>query len=280
MSSPSTPTRYPWLLGLAIALPLALLIALSLLTHRAKEDLNLSRAAVKRLAEAQSQTALLLTEMVNNEAGQRGYIVSQIPSFLEPYDRSLKTIPVLRSHLAAQLADAEARQLFAFLEISIDTRLAFSAQTTELQRNGQHDVSVKLIQTGRGKELMDQVRTDAAALDHRLTKLIADREDQYTSVVRWNERISWSLVGADVLIVGALIAVLLRLRRAEQILTVCAWSKTVRYEGEWVSYDEYLTRKFGISITHGISPEEARKMREMIEAHPPSGVRAVAPPRR
>lgn len=280
MSPSPASLRYPRLIGIAIVLPLALLVALSLLTHRAKRDLELTRSAVESLAASQSQAAMLLKEMLDNESGQRGYIISQNPEFLEPFNQSLAAIPALRHRLSDGLADAEARRLFVQLEQSIEARLAFSSETVELQRTGQHDASVALVQTGRGKKLMDQVRKNAAAVDRRLVRLIGAQEDQYAAVVNWNERISWSLVAADALVIGLLIALLLRLRRAEQILTVCAWSKTVRYEGEWISYDQYLTRRFGVSITHGISPEEARKMREMIEQHPGSGIRKVElPPR-
>lgn len=38
------------------------------------------------------------------------------------------------------------------------------------------------------------------------------------------------------------------------IVTLCAWSNTVRYQGEWLSFGQYLTRRFGLMATHGISP--------------------------
>jgi CHASE3 domain sensor protein len=263
------------LLRLAIALPLALLIALSVLTHRATGDLARTQAAVKSLAQSQSQAATLLKEMVDNETGQRGYILSQDLVFLEPYDRSLLAIPPLRRRLARELVDAEAGRLFGILERAIEARLAFSTQSVELQRGGDHDASVALVQTGRGKKLMDQVRVAGAAVDRRLSLLIHEQEKEYATVVRWNERISWALVGVDAAFILLLVSILTRLRRAEQILHVCAWSRTVQYEGEWISYDQYLTRRFGLSITHGISPEEARKMRELVESHTGSGIRKV-----
>jgi hypothetical protein len=32
-------------------------------------------------------------------------------------------------------------------------------------------------------------------------------------------------------------------------------TRSVEYEGEWISFEEYLRRKFNISATHGMSPE-------------------------
>lgn len=41
---------------------------------------------------------------------------------------------------------------------------------------------------------------------------------------------------------------------------ICAWSRTVEYEGEWVSFEQYLERRFRQKTTHGISPAEAERM--------------------
>lgn len=40
---------------------------------------------------------------------------------------------------------------------------------------------------------------------------------------------------------------------AERV-TLCAWTRTVRYEGEWISVEAYLERRYGVLTSHGISP--------------------------
>ncbi|MDQ3171633.1 MAG: GAF domain-containing protein [Acidobacteriota bacterium] len=42
---------------------------------------------------------------------------------------------------------------------------------------------------------------------------------------------------------------------AENLVTLCAWSKTVRHEGEWMTFERYLERRFGLMTTHGMSPD-------------------------
>lgn len=49
-------------------------------------------------------------------------------------------------------------------------------------------------------------------------------------------------------------------QRVEELVTVCAWSRTIEYDGDWVSFEEYLQRRFGIRTSHGISPAEAAKL--------------------
>ncbi|MEO6738767.1 MAG: hypothetical protein ABIP20_00850 [Chthoniobacteraceae bacterium] len=47
--------------------------------------------------------------------------------------------------------------------------------------------------------------------------------------------------------------------RVAGLVTVCAWSRTVEYKGEWLSFEEYLKRRFNLDTSHGISPAEAQK---------------------
>ena len=57
------------------------------------------------------------------------------------------------------------------------------------------------------------------------------------------------------LILAALALGASRLQRYNDLVTLCAWSKAVNYQGEWLSFEEYLQRRFGLYTTHGISPE-------------------------
>lgn len=50
-------------------------------------------------------------------------------------------------------------------------------------------------------------------------------------------------------------------RRIGGYVTMCAWSRTIEFEGDWLSFEEYLKRRFGLDTTHGISPDQAQKMK-------------------
>lgn len=48
-------------------------------------------------------------------------------------------------------------------------------------------------------------------------------------------------------------------QRVESLVTICAWSRTIEYRGEWISFEQYLLRRFNINTSHGMSPDEAKK---------------------
>jgi len=65
-----------------------------------------------------------------------------------------------------------------------------------------------------------------------------------------------------------LVALLVIARGAEHyrnLVTLCAWTRSVEYEGEWISFEEYLRRKFNLSATHGISPDALTEIQNELD---------------
>lgn len=49
---------------------------------------------------------------------------------------------------------------------------------------------------------------------------------------------------------------------AEGTTTMCAWTKSVLVDGEWMTIEKYLETQFGLKVTHGIRPDEAERFME------------------
>lgn len=56
-------------------------------------------------------------------------------------------------------------------------------------------------------------------------------------------------------------------QRVEIPVTICSWSHTVEYEGEWISFAQFLQRRFNIKTSHGMSREEAQKILRELDDH-------------
>jgi len=48
-----------------------------------------------------------------------------------------------------------------------------------------------------------------------------------------------------------------KIKTLEEIVTMCAWSGKIRFDGRWVKTEEYLQNRFGVKVSHGISEEAA-----------------------
>ena len=55
----------------------------------------------------------------------------------------------------------------------------------------------------------------------------------------------------------------------QNLVTLCAWSKTLRYDGEWISVEKYLSKRFGLTISHGISPDALEKFEAQLDSDTP-----------
>jgi hypothetical protein len=69
-------------------------------------------------------------------------------------------------------------------------------------------------------------------------------------------------VAASIACAAAILYLLRRLHRLAPVVTMCTNSRTVEYNGEWLSFEEYLRRRFNISTEQGISPAEFERLHE------------------
>lgn len=43
-------------------------------------------------------------------------------------------------------------------------------------------------------------------------------------------------------------------------VTICAWTRRIRWQGRWITFEEFLAERFDLRWTHGICDEEAEKL--------------------
>jgi len=47
----------------------------------------------------------------------------------------------------------------------------------------------------------------------------------------------------------------LRIRQLQSIITICAWTQRVNFNGKWMPMEDFLWRRFRVKVSHGISEE-------------------------
>jgi hypothetical protein len=95
------------------------------------------------------------------------------------------------------------------------------------------------------------------------TALISERSLRF-------QLISFVMLGVAVIMTAVgFILFIRRVNELETMITVCAWTKRVKYNGRWISFEDYLHNRFQIEFTHSISEDAAKKlMLEELELHP------------
>lgn len=263
------------ILALAIGATTLLIVGMLILSHFAWTGLFDAFAWVSHTREVEQQIERLIANLSAAETGQRGFLLTGHEVYLGPYRAALPSIPDCVDRLRHLTADNARQQAhLADLDPLIQERLSRMATTISLETSGHHDQAVAFVSTGRGLALMDRIRPIIDAMLREEERLLQIREASLKQRARTNRMIT--VVGSSVYValLGFIGLLLWRLRSARTFLTVCAWSKTVEYEGKWITFEEYLKKRFGIDTSHGLSPTEAEKfLRDMEEARVAPSVR-------
>jgi signal transduction histidine kinase len=127
--------------------------------------------------EVRRLQAVTFSALQDAETAQRGYLLTQDPAYLEPYNHAHERLPVLRRELHAAVADnmAQQRRLTA-LDQAIDTKLAELDRTVAQARAGRADLAIARLKTNQGKAMMDRVRALSRDFETAEARLLAQRQ--------------------------------------------------------------------------------------------------------
>jgi len=211
---------------------------------------------VTQTLEVQRELATVEARMSEAEATQRGYLLTGNDAFFAPYTNARDDVRSRIGNLRTLLSDNSA-QLRRLLIIESQTRAKFKEfdSTVRLARSGRRDVAVSIVNTKHSDSVMTSIRTGLQAMTSEEATLLRDRQQALVSDLRSGDMVSVGLAGALALMMIALLVIARGAEHYRNLVTLCAWSRSVEYEGEWISFEEYLRRRFDLSATHGISPD-------------------------
>jgi CHASE3 domain sensor protein len=157
-----------------------------------KQDLRISQEA----ALLQADISRLQLTLVNVETGQRGYLLTEDPAYLEPYTKGVEELTGQFSSLRAKLADrpAEERAVVGELETVAQAIAAEADESIRWRQQGYRSRAFRIVKSNHGKELMDLARAHTASLQAAEASLLADYQQKtgasmsraVTATITWN----------------------------------------------------------------------------------------------
>jgi signal transduction histidine kinase len=137
---------------------------------------NAERWAAHSLEVRRVQT-VMFSAMQDAETAQRGYLLTNDPAYLQPYDAAHDRLPVLRRQLHALVADNPGqRTRLVDLDRAIDGKLLELDRTVAQARAGRADLAIARLRTNQGKAMMDRVRTLSEAFEAAEVELLGQRQ--------------------------------------------------------------------------------------------------------
>jgi PAS domain S-box-containing protein len=168
---------------------------------------------VSHTYEVKSALDALLSAMMDAETGQRGFLITSDPAYLEPYQRGIATVHDAVDHIASLTIDNPTQiRNVSVLRPVIEDKLKILAQTLAAQRTDGFEAAQQIVRTNVGKARMDRVRAIVADMDREENFLLAARRRQ--SMARF-----WTAIATDAavaLLALVLLAVVANVSRRHQ----------------------------------------------------------------
>ncbi|MCL1037266.1 diguanylate cyclase [Shewanella submarina] len=148
----------------------------------------------------------LLGEIRDAETGQRGYLLTGDPRYLEPFfsgvQRSKQELKVL---LDKTRDNTEQQQKLERIQNLIDDKLNELTHTITLYKAGKIEESIQLVDSDQGKQIMDEIRLEMDAFQAVEAELLKSRRDTYSKM---QTAIQHTFILESLIFIAAMVGVL------------------------------------------------------------------------
>lgn len=158
---------------------LLLLLAVNAATFVMIQRMGDFNDRVERSQQIRRAAHTLMLSLVDAETGQRGFLLTGRPEFLDPYNQAELSVPEHIAELERLTADDPLleRQLDPMLEAARD-KLAEMDRALALARTGRTGEALEQVRSGQGWALMDSIRARMAAIEEIENERLAARTRQ------------------------------------------------------------------------------------------------------
>ena len=163
---------------LLLILTIGLFLTLGVVAYTCRAALGYDRLndQVQRTHEVKEELSAVLRLVVDAETGQRGYLITDDPVYLEPYQEATAQIEARLARLDSLTKNSPPQQqrMYELRRIEQD-ELAVLQQTVQLDKEGRDLEAGQLMLSGVGRQRMDQFRRVVTDMEKEEDRLLAMR---------------------------------------------------------------------------------------------------------
>lgn len=150
-------------LKLAAGCIIAVMTAIALVPHFLNASVNDVLRELETTTARERQYGELLNYLSDGETGERGYVITGRHEFLQPYHEALQALPAIRAALDRDPISAEERAALRRITQLTDAKLAYMRDVVRVRSEQGGEAATALVDTGRGKQYMDGLRSSIGA---------------------------------------------------------------------------------------------------------------------
>ena len=165
-------------ISIGIGIAVVLLVVNAVVSYRSISQLIQNERLVSHTHQVIGELESMFSTMKDAETGQRGYLLTGEPQYLEPYQTAIAQIKAKVTTLQNLTADNQRQQKrIADLQPLIAQKLAELEETIKLRREEGFAAAVAIVRTDQGKKIMDGIRQQVAVMEREENQLLQQRAE-------------------------------------------------------------------------------------------------------
>jgi CHASE3 domain sensor protein len=256
MNGPSLKRSQRNLKILLVIGPLLIGSILFIVSKRVYADHREAMNLLKQSYEDREHLNGLRDDLDELQVGETGFLLTADQSYLRAHQLSYDDVPVRLSYLNALYAKRPAQlERLQRLRPLIEAKLKEYSDVTALKKSGQDDKALQLANGNGNTSVIDQIRSLISEMQLAEDGILADRKRANEAKLDASDAVSTGLLFLSATVVVWAGIMVLRIRQLQNIITICAWTQKVNFNGKWMPMEDFLWRRFRVKVSHGISEE-------------------------
>ena len=239
-----------------VAAPIIICLLVFLFLKQMYLDQEQGITLAKHSYEVREQLLEMRNDLIQSATGQNIFRLTGSRSYLQPSLFAESDAFLRLTYLTVLLADRPAQlarlnRLRPLIErILAENRGADSSKVPSREE--------KALQTDpelRDSLLPEQIGGIVREMLEDEHKVLSVREKVTRSDVDARATVSTILLCVTAAAIFGAGMLLLRIRHLQSIITICAWTQRVNFNGKWMRMEDFLWRRFRVKVSHGISEQ-------------------------
>uniref|UniRef100_UPI002811FF3E CHASE3 domain-containing protein n=1 Tax=Phenylobacterium sp. TaxID=1871053 RepID=UPI002811FF3E len=212
----------------ALLLAPLLFIVTAALMFDALAGVERQRRTLERSYETRTQIQRVFSLLQDAETGQRGYVITGQPAFLEPYNAARAQLDAQLAALDRRFADTPAQAArMAELRRLTDAKVSDMSAVIVLRQSQGAAAAAERVRLATGKRLMDAIRVVVAEMIAEESRRVAEGHDQ---AVTQGRQAQWIAGAVSLLLLASLLGAAVLLHRRDRararLMAAVEWEST------------------------------------------------------
>jgi methyl-accepting chemotaxis protein len=169
-------------------------------TEVSKANLKETRELSAQGFEVKELLKQVEKDLVDAETGQRGYLLTGVERYLEPYEGGRRKLQEHTDQLKQLIIDQEQRVRLQRVEQIAQQKIAELDETITIKKAGKDKEALTIVLTDKGKKIMDDLRVKLDEMGKEQDRIVDQRQKASDQVQQLSSLVGW---GGFIICVGA-----------------------------------------------------------------------------